>query len=86
MSPIFSPRANSTSARLTFCPVAMRPVARSESTDSATCLGFHSFGSLPARPGGVGPTVTVAVMGPLNAISSYTMRCLASGLMGSAEE
>ena len=78
-------RANSTSARLTFWPVAMRPVARSASTASATCLGFHKSGFVSASLGGAGPTVTVAVIGPLNAMSSYTILCLASGDMGSAE-
>ena len=29
--------------------------------------------------------MTVAVIGPLNAMSSYTILCLASGDMGSAE-
>ena len=40
--------------------------------------------SFPASFGGAGPTVTVAVIGPLNEMSSYTMRCRASGDIGSA--
>ena len=63
----------------------MRPVARSASTASATCLGFQSSGFVSASLGGAGPTVTVAVIGPLNEMSSYTILCLASGDMGSAE-
>jgi hypothetical protein len=34
---------------------------------------------MAASFGGAGPTVTVAVMGPLKAISSYTMRLGAGG-------